>query len=97
MDIRENETTVEISLSGSLDLPNIKEFSETVDRLCANGSKNIELDLSEISYIDSTGMSLLLKLYKRQKQQGLQFIIAKVSDRVAELISLCSLSETLRQ
>jgi len=97
MDIREYESTIEVSLSGSIDLPSIKDFTETFDRLCANESKNIELDLSEVSYIDSTGMSLLLKLFKHQKQLGLQFAISRVSDRVASLISLCSLSETLRQ
>ena len=51
--------------------------------------------MSDVSYMDSTGVSLLLKLYKHQKQQGMKFDITKISEKAQGIISLCSLAETL--
>jgi|APHig6443717817_1056837.scaffolds.fasta_scaffold163912_1 anti-anti-sigma factor len=95
MEIKESESTVVITLSGSLDITNVGPFSAEVDRLCTLSGKNIEIDMEEVSYVDSTGVSCLLRLYKHQKQQGAQFCITRISEKASSVISLCSLSETL--
>lgn len=89
-----NNTTV-INISGSIETAQIKELAELVDRLCESSDKDVEIDLGEAEYMDSTGISLLLKLHKAQKQQGLGFSIIDASERVTSLLSLCSLHEAL--
>jgi len=95
MEIKENESKVTIHLDGSVDITNIGPFSVEVDRLCTVSGKQIEVDMGDVTYVDSTGVSHLLRLYKHQKQQGLGFSITRISDKANSVISLCSLSETL--
>lgn len=84
-----------ISISGSIEISQIKEFSDLVETLCESSDKNLEIDLGDTDYLDSTGISLLLKLHKAQKQKDLGFSIIAASERVTSLLSLCSLHETL--
>ncbi|HEY1406706.1 MAG TPA: STAS domain-containing protein [Spirochaetota bacterium] len=95
MEIKESESTIRINLSGSVDITDIGEFSGAVKSLCRETGKNIEVDLGQVNYLDSTGVSLLLKLYKHQKQQGKTFDIISASERAQGIINLCSLAETL--
>jgi anti-anti-sigma factor len=96
MEVLENEFTVSLTLSGTMDIINIGDFTGEVDRLCRMSGKNIEIDLSQVSYIDSTGVSLLLRLYKHQKQQEKRFDIVKISEKAMSIISLCSLADTIQ-
>lgn len=91
----ENENLITISISGSADPAGIKKFITLVDSICAGIEKDVDIDLSELEYMDSTCISILLKLHKSQKQKNRDFRISKASYKVSSLLSLCSLSDTL--
>lgn len=91
----EKENRVLISISGSVEISRIKELSELIDSLCKSSDRDVEIDLSNADYLDSTGISLLLKLHKAQKQRGLGFSIVQASEKITSLLSLCSLNDTL--
>lgn len=93
--VTETDNSTLINISGSIEISQIKEFSELVETLCESSDKNLEIDLGDTDYLDSTGISLLLKLHKAQKQKDLGFSIIVASERVTSLLSLCSLHETL--
>lgn len=93
--ITEKQNTLLISISGSVETAQIKELSQLVESLCESSDRDVEIDLGEAEYMDSTGISLLLKLHKAQKQRGLGFSIVEASERVTSLLSLCSLHEAL--
>ena len=92
----EDENLLKIVISGESDTPGVKRFSEIVEHINSSLEKNVEVDLSETVYLDSSSIGLLIKLHKNQKQKNLGFIISKASERVVSLLSLCSLSETLQ-
>jgi anti-anti-sigma factor len=91
----EDDKLINIAISGSADPAGIKKFIELVDSICAGKEKDVDIDLSEMEYMDSTCISILLKLHKFQKQKNLDFRISKASYKVSSLLSLCSLSDTL--
>ncbi len=93
--VTEADNSTLINISGSIETAQIKELSELVDTLCESSEKSIEINLSDADYMDSTGISLLLKLHKAQKQRDLGFSIIKASERITSLLSLCSLHEAL--
>ena len=93
--VTETDNSTLINISGSIEISQIKEFSELVETLCESSDKNLEIDLGDTDYLDSIGISLLLKLHKAQKQKDLGFSIIVASERVTSLLSLCSLHETL--
>jgi len=91
----EDDNLINISITGSADSAGIKKFVEVVDSICAGKEKDVDLDLSEMEYMDSTCISILLKLHKFQKQKNRDFKISKASFKVTSLLSLCSLADTL--
>ncbi|HOP63362.1 MAG TPA: STAS domain-containing protein [Spirochaetota bacterium] len=92
----EMENSVIITLTGESDPAGIKRFSEIVENINQNIKKDVEIDLSEAVYLDSSSIGVLIKLHKSQKQRELGFAITKASDRVLSLLKLCSLSEALQ-
>ncbi len=85
-----------ITLSGESDPPGVKRFSEVVENINNNIQKDVQIDLSEAVYLDSSFIGILIKLHKNQKQRNLGFTITKASERVVSLLRLCSLSDTLQ-
>lgn len=92
----EMENHVIVSISGEADPAGVKRFSEIVENINNNIEKDIEIDLSEAVYLDSSSIGVLIKLHKSQKQRNLGFAIIKASDRVMSLLKLCSLSDALQ-
>jgi anti-anti-sigma factor len=92
----ETDNLVTITISGEADPSGIRRFSDIVENINSNIEKDVEIDLSEAVYLDSSSIGVLIKLHKSQKQRNLGFIITRASDRVMSLLKLCSLSEALQ-
>jgi anti-sigma B factor antagonist len=58
-----------VSLRGELDVSWVDEVRLRVEAL-SDGGAEIRLDLSELEFIDSTGISLLITLVKHARQTG---------------------------
>lgn len=56
--------TVVVQLSGKLGLPDVARFKGEVQRLLGRGCRHIEIDLSELLYIDSCGVASLVPIYQ---------------------------------
>ncbi len=61
----------------------------------AEGVKNIILDLSDVKYTDSSGLSALLVGNRTFKQTGGVFILASPSDHAMKLIKISQLDGVL--
>lgn len=67
-----------------------------IDLLGPDGyGKTVRLDLSEASYLDSSGVGWLLSCNKRIKQAGGQLTIEKVHPTVANVIRVLKLEQVL--
>ena len=72
--------------------PNLK--SEMVT-LHAEGTRNIILDLTEVKYTDSSGLSALLVGNRIFQEEGGIFILASLSDHTMKLIRISQLDSVL--
>jgi len=63
--------------------------------LNAEGVKNIILDLSEVNYTDSSGLSSLLVGNRTYQQDGGIFILSSLSDHTMKLIKISQLDGVL--
>ena len=95
MDIQVNEENdvVKITVSGDIEMMTIKNFKEKLFEIGHNIDKNIEIDLSSVDYIDSSGVGVLISLLKLQKKKGKELFIRKVSPKVLNVLKLSSLSD----
>ena len=63
--------------------------------LHAEGSKNIILDLAEVKYTDSSGLSALLVGNRILQEDGGAFVLAALSDHTLKLIKISQLDSVL--
>lgn len=60
-----------VKLRGRLNLGDpVDRLRETLDDLMGNGDTRLVLDLSEVPWIDSSGIGLLVKIMTSAKQRG---------------------------
>ncbi|MBX2845834.1 MAG: STAS domain-containing protein [Saprospiraceae bacterium] len=63
--------------------------------LNAEGYRNMVLDLSEVSFVDSSGLSAILVAHRLCKDAGGTFIIAAPQENVKRLITISQLDSIL--
>ena len=63
--------------------------------LNAEGNKNIILDLSDVNYTDSSGLSSLLVGNRTFQQDGGIFVLARLSEHTMKLIKISQLDGVL--
>ena len=84
-----------IAVSGELDLVSSDRLSGAI-RAAENGTRWIVLDFEELSFMDSTGLDVLLEARKRASLNGdrLRFVPSR-HGQVKSLLSITGTSETL--
>jgi anti-sigma B factor antagonist len=85
---------VTLSLSGELDLGSAPKLRECLAELAHSGVINMEIDLTNLTFLDSTGISLLVTAYKKSTDSGGSFIVCNAppqSMRVLEITGLIDL------
>ncbi len=91
----EDEGTVVLVLAGELDLASSQELIDALERL--GGSRSIVLDMRELEFIDSSGLSVLVKAHQRAAAEGGELSIVRRDDsQVQRLLDLTGLTERLR-
>jgi anti-sigma B factor antagonist len=66
---------------------------EAVNGLLEEGRKNLVLNLSGVSYMDSAGIGELVACYKRAKEKGAGMKLLNPSGKVQDLLILTRLQE----
>jgi anti-anti-sigma factor len=90
LDIRESQDSgrLKLSLAGELDLASTPVLEDRLTRLRVK-KRSVLLDLSEVEFIDSTGLRLLIRAYGDARSNGWQLQIQNdVSVTVARLFKL---------
>jgi anti-sigma B factor antagonist len=60
-DIRRDDDRIVVSLAGELDLYNAAEVRDTLLQCCAESPERLVVDLSAVTFIDSTALGVLIE------------------------------------
>jgi anti-anti-sigma factor len=85
---------VTISAAGELDLASVEELEQALQDAEGSDAARIVVDLRELSFIDSTGLSVLLAARRRSSDGRLSFLASK-HDAVTRVIALTDTHEPL--
>ena len=91
--IEKNSDPMNIAITGDIEMMTIKDLKTKLLDIGSSEDKDIELDLSGVNYIDSSGIGVLISLLKIQKSKGKYFKITKISPKVSNVLKLSSLSD----
>ncbi len=83
-----------LRLKGELDVSSSAALEDELQRV--NGASVIVLDLSELAFIDSTGLGVLVKTHQRMREEGDQLAVVEGSGQVKRLLELTGLDRQLR-
>ena len=75
-----------VHIEGDIDLVNMNELQEVLFALLTE-NVNIELDMSDVGYLDSSGIGLILLMKKRQKEKGNMLKIVNISERIKKVLT----------
>lgn len=95
IEVKEIDEVVNITVTGDIDLYSSKEFKNTVFEISQTKDKNIEIDFSQVDYMDSAGIGILISLYKIQNAKGKKLIINQANTDIINFIKLSGLSYLL--
>lgn len=84
-----------ISIVGELDIISAPELRAAVDDLLAGKPARVEVDLSALRLLDSSGVGALVSLYKRVSAQGGQVIMSGLRDQPLAIFRLLRLDRVL--
>ena len=85
-----------ITVSGELDLASSAALDEQLARVASSGVDQVVVDLRELEFMDSTGLSTLVKAHQRAEEAGQQFGLVRGPQQVQRLLSLTGVEERLR-
>lgn len=83
-----------VVLSGELDMDTVALLHEVVGSVAED---ILEIDLSGVSFVDSTGLKALLDINNAWQQKGVQVLISKPQPDVDEVMRLVGLDKLLAQ
>ncbi|MFL5846081.1 MAG: STAS domain-containing protein [Solirubrobacteraceae bacterium] len=82
-----------VAVSGELDLASVPSLRAQLRRT-AREAKEVYLDLTQVTFIDSSGLSLLVGVDAESRADGFGFAL-QAGPAVLKLIDLCDLREVL--
>jgi anti-sigma B factor antagonist len=84
-----------VAVSGELDLASSPALQEELDRLASSDTELLIIDLRELDFMDSTGLSVLVRAHQRAEEHGRQLAMVKGPQQVQRLLSLTGVGDRL--
>ncbi len=79
--------------SGDVDIAAVDDLREQWFAVASEQPDCIVIDLSEVSFVDSTGLGVFVGLLKRQREHGGSVVLRGADARAARLLRITGLDE----
>lgn len=87
--------TVIVSLRGEVDVLNVDRVRVALSEALAARPRQVEVDLADLSFIDSTGLGALVFGFQRARDLGIGFRLAHPTRGVHQVLVLSGLLEVV--
>ncbi len=89
------EDYVDIQLTGEIDISTAEKFKELLFSIIDTNNKNIRLDCSDLVYLDSSGLGIIISAYKRAKEKDIEIHIHNLKKNIEKLFTITNLDKIL--
>lgn len=93
-DTHEGPRTI-LAVSGEVDLATAPTLRQRVVQAIDDGARQVVVDLSEVGFMDSTGLGVLIGGLKRLRQLDGNLIVVNPSDPVRKILEVTGLLDVL--
>lgn len=95
VDVRNENRTALVVVSGELDVASGPMLEQELAKTEASDPQLLILDLRDLEFIDSTGLSILIKAHQQAEASGRRFAVVRGRSQVQRLLGLTGLEERL--
>ena len=79
------------ALEGEVNITTSPELRKASDALIKGNEKKVLIDLSAVSYIDSSGLATLIEMFQRLKKTGGRMRLSNMNDKVKSVFEITKL------
>jgi len=94
--VERNGTAATVEVSGEIDLTSAPKLDDEVTGLIEDSVNALTIGLEGVSFMDSTGLRVLLKASKLMESSGGNLVISSPSDPVRRLLEVSGLDTHFR-
>jgi anti-anti-sigma factor len=84
-----------IKAAGEIDLASVGQLEEAVEATLASGARQVAIDLTDITFLDSTGLRALISAHTRLEETEGQLAVIIVGGPVERLFDITGMTSTL--
>ena len=95
VDTEKRDGLVHVMLRGELDLSSVNKVQDELRRVEADAPSVVLLDLSKLTFLDSTGLRCLVTADQRARDAGRRLVLVRGPDPVQRVFSITRLEERL--
>jgi anti-anti-sigma factor len=95
IEARADGRAVVIAFAGELDLASASAAQAELDRVAGSDVERVIADLSGLTFMDSTGLAILVKASRAAKESAHRFVVIKGGPQVERLFALTGMDEEL--
>jgi anti-sigma B factor antagonist len=97
LDVRTEDRNglVHVALVGELDLSTVAKVQEELRRVEASSPATLVVDLSKLTFLDSTGLRCIVTADERARTDGRRIVIVRGPDAVQRVFTITRLEDRL--
>ncbi len=92
---REDGNVMRGYIEGEIDTFTAPVLRDELEAVQIVEGRRVELDLSKVNYIDSTGLGIFVAFYKKVTRENVQLRLVGLSSRLVRLFEITGLSELM--
>ena len=91
----DDDRGVVLALSGQLDVVSAPELARRLDEVLAEAHARVMLDLNGLEFVDSAGVSVLIKAKQTAEAGGRTLVLRRPTEQLERVFALIGLAEWL--
>jgi anti-sigma B factor antagonist len=85
-----------LPLEGEIDLHVSPEVAESLRKMAAKKPKRVIVDLTQVTYLDSSGLAVLIEGMQNIQEYGGKFAVAGVQESVKHIFDIARLDQVFQ-
>lgn len=85
----------EFKVKGEVDVSNADQLRDELNDAYTKDPTNLKIDLADLSYLDSTGLGVLIGMYGKVRKEGHVLTLLNPRDNVKKLLRITNLDKVL--
>lgn len=92
-EVKQLQDAIVVYLLGEVDIYTSQSLKEKLYDMVDNVGKDLKIDCSQLNYLDSTGLGILVGALKKAKQNNLNIYMLNLKDSIKKLFIITGLDK----